>query len=77
MTRTTWQSICHTRAVTPIALSLVRQSMNLGHATQTGVFRETKILTMRTEMRKIFHGLDIFASICVRPENQRFSYLST
>lgn len=31
MTRTTWRSICHARAVT-IALSLVRQSMDLGRA---------------------------------------------
>lgn len=58
MTRTTWRSICHTRAVTPIALSLVRQSMDLGHATRAGAFCETKILTVRMEVRKIFHGLD-------------------
>lgn len=54
MTRTTWRSICHARAVT-IALSLVRQSMVLGCVTRTGVFRETKILTGLRKM--IFRGL--------------------
>lgn len=59
MTRTTWRSICHARAVT-IALSLVRQSMDLGCATRAGAFRETKILTGR--LRKIFRGLTSISS---------------
>lgn len=58
MTRTTWRSICHARAVT-IALSLVRQSMDLGRAIRTGAFRETKILT---GLPKIFRGLTSMSS---------------
>lgn len=60
MTRTTWRSICHARAVTPIAVSLVRQSMDLlGRSIRAGAFREIEILTARTGMRKmIFRELD-------------------
>lgn len=39
MTRSTWRSICHARAVT-IALSLVRQSISLGCATGVDASRE-------------------------------------
>jgi len=45
MTRTTWRSICHARAVT-IALSLVKQSMDLSCATRR-LSPEPKILAAR------------------------------
>lgn len=59
MTRTTWRSICHARAVT-IALSLVKQSMDLGCAKRSyrRLSRYQKYRPRETEMRKtIFRGL--------------------
>jgi len=53
MTGTTWRSICHARAVTPITLSLVRQSMDFGRTTRIGAFCETKRMNGKNDISRI------------------------